>query len=54
MEQKFLQTNPTSQPEHFEPHTDAPKMPPFLRASKRQNSSKSHLFQELENTLIFR
>jgi len=25
---------------------------PFPRASKRQNSSKFHLFQELENTLI--
>jgi len=27
---------------------------PFPRASKRQNFSKSHLFQELENTLISR
>ena len=30
------------------------KMPPFSWVVKYQNSSKTHLFQELENTLIFR
>ncbi len=31
-----------------------PKMAPFSRVAKYQNSSKSHLFQKLENTLISR
>jgi hypothetical protein len=33
---------------------DTPEMAPFSRVVKSQNSSKSHLFQELENTLISR
>jgi len=32
----------------------AQKKTPFPRAAKCQNSSKSHLFQELQNTLISR
>jgi len=30
------------------------EMAPFSREVKYQNSSKSHLFQKLKNTLIFR
>jgi hypothetical protein len=30
------------------------KKSPFPRAAKRQNPSKSHLLQKLENTLIFK
>ena len=29
-----------------------PKTPPFSRVPKHQNSSKSHIFQKLENTVI--
>ncbi len=32
----------------FNPHKDTPKMPPFSRVVKSQNSSKTHLFQEPE------
>ena len=47
-------TSSTNQPECIKPHNDAPKMAPSSRVVKCQDSSKSHLFQNLKNTLISR
>ena len=46
--------SPTSQPDSIEPRADAPKTASFSWAVTCQNSSKNHLFHELENTQISR
>ncbi|MHC4867432.1 MAG: hypothetical protein ACYTEX_25440, partial [Planctomycetota bacterium] len=51
----FLRSSgPILQVHHYAgPRTDRPRIASFSRTAKRQNSSKSHLFYELKNTLIY-